>query len=380
MSGQKRIRVLIVDDSATVRRMISDAMASDPAIEVVGVAPDPYIARDLIMQLNPDVLTLDIEMPKMDGLTFLKILQQHRPIPVIIVSSLSQAGSRVAMQALELGAVDVLGKPQGSYSIGDLGTQIIMRVKAAAAARRVTPAVAAAMRSSGGGARGWSGGVVASHPRQIIVIGASTGGTEALKEVLVQMPPTAPPIAIVQHIPPYFSKAFAERMNELCDIEVREATEGAFLRPGLALVAPGDFHMTIDYKDRGYAVSLNQKPQVHHCRPAVDVLFRSVSLCNGAKVVAVLLTGMGVDGAMGMQQLKQRGAATITQDEATCVVYGMPRAAVQLGVVDQVLPLNKITHGILSAVQAMSGQAAARPATAGGSSGGGSNLYRGAIS
>jgi two-component system chemotaxis response regulator CheB len=350
----RKIRVLIVDDSAVVRKMIADALAKDPQIEVVGTAIDPYMARDKIQELNPDVLTLDIEMPKMDGLTFLRILQQHRPMPVIVISSLSTAGSQAAMQALEAGAVEVLAKPTSAYSIGNLGDQLAMRVKAAAVARRFPGAPGAVVAAPAAAAR-LAASAASYHPRQLILIGSSTGGTEALKEVLTRLPDGLPPIAITQHIPAGFSRAFADRMNSLCAFEVREAADGDELRPGLALVAPGDFHMTIAWSSAAFRVSLNQKPPVHHCRPAVDVMFRSAAQCPGARVLAGILTGMGTDGAMGLQTLKAGGARTFAQDEATCVVYGMPRAAVELGVVDRVLPLPQIAAAIVESAAAMAG-------------------------
>ncbi len=357
-----KIKVLIVDDSAVVRKMITDALANDPQIEVVGVAPDPYIARDKIKELNPDVLTLDIEMPRMDGLTFLKILQQHRPIPVIIISSISQAGSAAAMTALQNGAVEVLAKPTSAFSIGHLAEQLPRHIKAAAASRmrrRPAPTVTDVAGSEPRSARLSSSSLITRpvptgfHPRQIIAIGSSTGGVEALTEVLTQLPAGLPGIAITQHIPAYFSRVFAERVNSLTDVEVREAVEGDLLIPGTALIAPGDYHMTLTWVGNGYKVSLNQKPPVHHCRPAVDVMFRSIAGCQGARVVCAILTGMGSDGALGMKALKAIGAKTIAQDEESCVVYGMPRAAVELGVVDKVLPLSKIAAALIESAQAM---------------------------
>jgi len=356
-----KIKVLIVDDSSVVRKMISDALANDPQIEVVGTAPDPYVARDKIKELNPDVLTLDIEMPRMDGLTFLKILQQHRPIPVIIISSISVAGSAAAMTALQNGAVEVLAKPTSAYSIGHLAEQLPRHIKAAAASRmRRRPAAPAAPTVAGAGLPSPKlecaslirpAAVGAFHPRQIIAIGSSTGGVEALTEVLSALPAGLPGIAITQHIPPYFSKVFAERINGMSAVEVREAAEGDILLPGMALVAPGDFHMTLSWAGVGYKVSLNQRPPVHHCRPAVDVMFRSLAECTGARVVAAILTGMGTDGALGMKLLKSVGAKTMVQDEASCVVYGMPRAAVELGVVDRILPLSRIPAALIEAAQ-----------------------------
>jgi len=361
MNSLKKIRVLIVDDSAVVRKMVATALSKDPMIEVVGAACDPYVARDMIRDLNPDVLTLDIEMPRMDGLTFLRILQANKPMPVIVISSLSTAGSKAAMDALEAGAVEVLAKPTSAYSIGGLVDQLSLRVRAAAASRRFgfqRPTVlprpvgsAAAMNQSPKATAVPTGS--AFHEQQLILIGASTGGTEALKEVLSKLPPNAPPVLIAQHIPAYFSKMFAERMDQCSQIDVREAAEGDELRPGLALVAPGDYHMTVAWTGQRFRVSLNQNPPVHHCRPSVDVLFRSASKCFGARMVVCLLTGMGTDGALGMQTLKAMGSKTIGQDEATCVVYGMPRAAGELGVVDRFVPLPQISSAIMEAVTSM---------------------------
>ncbi len=347
MNLSTKTRVLVVDDSAVVRRAISEALSSDPTIEVVGTACDPYNARDRILELNPDVLTLDIEMPRMDGLTFLRILQKHRPMPVVVVSSITPAGSKAALAALEAGAVDVIAKPTSAWSIGDLRDQLIHRVKGAALARfRTGPSAGA------GGQKVETTPSVVFNPRQIIVLGASTGGTEALKSVLTQLPPGLPGICIVQHIPPFFSKAFAERMNEICAVEVREAVAGDEVRPGLVLIAPGDFHMMVIWNNGHYQVVLNQGPPQHHTRPAVDVLFNSVAACAGRYAVASLLTGMGSDGAQGMKKLKEAGATTLAQNEDTCVVYGMPRAAVELGVVDQVLPLERIPLALVRAAQA----------------------------
>ena len=345
MSLGKKTKVLIVDDSAVVRRMIADTLSADPEIEVVGTAPDPYIARDKILELNPDVLTLDIEMPRMDGITFLKILNQHRPMPVIIISSLTQAGSEIALKALEAGAVDVLAKPTSAWNLGELKDQLAHRVKGAARARlghnRPTTAAqniappAISMRFSA---------------RQVIVMGASTGGTEALKNVLTRLPDGLPGICIVQHIPPVFSKAFADRLNECCAFDVREAQHGDDVRPGLVLIAPGDYHMALRWTGAGYKVVLERGPMQHHVRPAVDVLFDS-AVCAGRDALGVLLTGMGVDGASGMKKMKAAGAATIAQNEETCIVYGMPKAAIELGAVDRVLPLDLIPHGILRVLQ-----------------------------
>lgn len=349
MSLSKKIRVLVVDDSAVVRRMISEALAADPDIEVVGTACDPYVARDKILELQPDVLTLDIEMPRMDGLTFLKILQQHKPMPVVVISSISKAGSEAAMRALEYGAVDVLAKPSSAWNLGNLRDQLAHHIKAAARARVHIVRPAAAATTAGA-----SQEPIHFSARQLIVMGASTGGTEALKEVLTRLPATLPPICIVQHIPPVFSKFFAERLNELCALEVREAQDGDDVRPGTALVAPGDYHMVVNWEANGYRVRLSQSPPIHHTRPAVDMLFNSAAKCAGRHTLGVLLTGMGRDGAQGMQQLKSAGGINLAQSEETCVVYGMPRAAVELGVVDRVLPLENIPLAMLQALREQS--------------------------
>jgi two-component system chemotaxis response regulator CheB len=346
----KKIRALVVDDSSVVRHAISSVLSRDPEIEVVGTAADPYEARDKILALNPDVLTLDIEMPRMDGLTFMRVLQKHRPMPVVVVSSLTQTGSRAALDALEAGAVDVLGKPTSAWGIGDLGAQLCQRVKGAA--------VASVRRQFSGNPPPQPASLANSarfHPRQIILLGASTGGTEALKFVLNRLPDGLPGICIIQHIPPVFSKAFAARLNETCALEVREAISGDEIRPGLALIAPGDYHMMLVWNNDRYRIVLNQSPPMHYTRPAVDMLFNSAVSCAGRHAVAALLTGMGSDGAQGMKKLRAAGAATFAQNEATCVVYGMPRAAVELGAVDQILPLDEIPVALVRSVLSRSG-------------------------
>jgi two-component system chemotaxis response regulator CheB len=341
-ASPRKIRVLIIDDSAVVRRMATDFLSADPEIEVVGAAVDPYVARDMIAQHKPDVLTLDLEMPRMDGLTFLRLLMERQPLPVVVVSSLSPQGSEFALEALRLGAVDVLGKP-GSYSIGDLGPQIVAKVKAAAQAR-LRP-----LRSSSASAPSASRAAPLPPPRtradarSLILLGASTGGTEALREVLTRLPSGLPPIAIVQHIPAHFSKTFANRLNELCALEVREAVDGDTFHPGLALVAPGDFHLTVQWHADHYVARVSSGPAVWYQRPAVDVLFKSAAETGaGPYCMAGLLTGMGKDGAEGLLQLKQSGAVTFAQDEATCAVFGMPRAAFLNGATKMLIPLDRI--------------------------------------
>jgi len=335
----KKIRVLVVDDSALARKIIGDILRADPEIEVVGTANDPYMARDKIQELNPDVLTLDVEMPRMDGISFLKILQEQRPIPAVIISSITQSGSEAALNALAAGAVDVLAKPSGAHSMGDLQSQLPHRVKGAAGARRApsvrTDDVASSLPQQN------------HDPRQIILLGASTGGVEALSSVLPRLPANCPGICVVQHIPPVFSRTFAERLNQCCQVEVREAADGDELRSGLCLIAPGDYHMRLRGRNGRYRVALDQSPLLHFTRPAVDVLFESAAECAGKFAVAALLTGMGKDGAQGLKKLQAVGARTLAQDEATCVIYGMPRAAVELGAVDRQVSLENMPEAIL---------------------------------
>jgi two-component system chemotaxis response regulator CheB len=336
----RRIRVLIVDDSALVRKLVSDALKTDPEIEVVGTAVDPYAARDKIQQLNPDVITLDLEMPRMDGLTFLKIVMEQRPLHVIIMSSLSQRGSDYAFEALRLGAFDVLAKPAGSASFGDLGPQLISRIKAAMGSRLRRPGTIPVPVARPAAAR--TTVRRRGSPRDLILLGASTGGTEALREVLTHLPGDLPPIAIVQHIPPVFSKTFADRLNQLCAFEVREAVDGDRLTPGLALVAPGNFHLMIQWHLDHYVVRVTGGPAVWHQRPAVDLLFKSATdPLIAPHVLAGVFTGMGRDGAEGLLKLRERGATTFAQDEATSVVYGMPRAAWENGGAQRQVPLDR---------------------------------------
>ncbi len=346
MSAPRKIRVLIVDDSAFVCKIASEVLASDPAIEVVGTAVDPYEARDRIRELSPDVLTLDLEMPRMDGLTFLRLLMEHRPMPVIVLSSLTQRGSEYALEALRLGAIDVLGKPSGSASFGNLGTSLIAMVKAAAVARirRGPPQAQVTSR-----AHSILPAPLRYDPRACILLGASTGGTEALREVLTALPAGLPGIAIVQHIPAGFSKAYADRLNGLCAFPVREAVDDEPLEPGTALLAPGNFHLLLKWQQDHYRVRVTTGPQLWHQRPAVDLLFKSISDGNtAAHCIAGVLTGMGSDGAEGLLRLRENGAATFAQDEATSVVYGMPKVAWENGGAQRQLPLDRVAAHLLS--------------------------------
>ncbi len=343
------IRVLVVDDSAIVRKVLTDALSTEPDIEVVGTAPDPYVARDKILALRPDVLTLDIEMPRMDGVTFLKRLMHYQPMPVIVISSLGVASSRATLAALEAGAVDVLAKPGGPQSVGELKLSLAEKVRAAAAARpRPVRERREAQLPAG----------AAYAPETVIALGASTGGTEAIQQVLTQMPENCPGIVIVQHIPPVFSHSFAERLDGLCAIRVREAADGDRVEPGTALIAPGNLHLLLRRSASGYFVTVKDGPLVCYQRPAVDVLFHSVAEAAGSHAVGAILTGMGSDGAQGMLALKCVGARTIAQDEATCVVFGMPREAIQRGGVDRVLPLEGIATALLTECRRTRGSSA----------------------
>jgi len=335
------IKVLIIDDSAIVRNVLSKELSLDPEIEVVGIASDPIIGRDKIVQLRPDVITLDIEMPRMDGLQFLEKLMKHYPMPVIVVSSLGKAGGEVALRAIELGAVEFVTKPGSAYSVGDMADQLVDKIKAAAAVK--TFKTVSFCPHSGGGTKA----LAVKATKKIIAIGASTGGTEALKEILVKMPVNAPAMVIVQHMPQSFTKAFATRLNGVCKIEVKEAEHGEYLSVGKALIAPGNFHMEIERSGSDYFVKLNSDPMVHHQRPAVDILFNSVAKMAGKNAVGCVLTGMGKDGAAGLLNMKNAGANTVVQDEKTCVVFGMPKEAIARGAVTVVKPLNLISETII---------------------------------
>ncbi|HWB85381.1 MAG TPA: chemotaxis response regulator protein-glutamate methylesterase [Bryobacteraceae bacterium] len=343
MPNGRKIRVLIVDDSAIVRKILTDALAGEPDIEVAGTAPDPYVARDKILSLDPDVLTLDIEMPRMDGLTFLKKLMHFHPMPAVVISSLAQPSCRATIQALEQGAVEVMAKPGGPYSVGELRSQLADKIRAAAMAKLKRVPASPAL-----GAGKFVPAVPISAPDSVVAIGASTGGTEAIAAVLLQLPASSPGIVITQHIPPQFSRAFAGRLNEICSLEVKEAEDGDRVHPGRALVAPGDYHMLLRQSAGRYFVTVKPGPRVCYQRPSVDVLFHSVAEAAGSRAVGVILTGMGADGAQGLLKMREAGAHTIAQDEATCVVYGMPREAVAVGAAEQVLPLSRIPEAILA--------------------------------
>ncbi len=337
-----RIKVLVVDDSAIVRKIFAEELSKYPDIEVVGVAPDPFVARDKILSLKPEVLTLDIEMPRMDGLTFLRKLMKHYPLPTIIVSSLTPKGGKMTLEALDIGAVDVIAKPGASYTVGDMSSQLADKIRAAARARVVKrepkDVEAEPIRA------------LSQTSYKVIAIGASTGGTEALKAVLTRMPPNSPGILVVQHMPANFTAAFAERLDGMCQIRVKEARDNDSVTPGNALVAPGNFHMLLRRSGARYYVEVKTGPMVHHQRPAVDVLFKSTAKYAGANAIGVILTGMGSDGADGLLEMKQMGAGTIAQDEKTCVIFGMPKEAIKLDAVDKVVPLEQIADEIIRMV------------------------------
>jgi len=337
----RKTRVLIVDDSALVRQIFTDLISKAPDLEVCGTAPDPYIARDKIFQERPDVITLDLEMPRMDGLTFLKKLMHYYPLPVIIVSSLTPEGSRMAVEALELGAVEVLAKPGGSFSVSHLGEELLQKIRVAA---RTRPRRAAAAAPSAPTAATPLPQLTTTH--KVVAIGASTGGTEAIKEILVQLPRNFPGIVIVQHMPPKFTTSFAERLDQLCALEVKEAEDGDSVLPGRVLLAPGNYHMLLMRSGARYLVRVKNGPPVHHQRPSVDVLFQSVAQAAGSNAVGVILTGMGADGAAGLLAMRQQGAYTIAQDEATCVVFGMPKEAIRREAAVKVLPLHRIAEDL----------------------------------
>jgi two-component system chemotaxis response regulator CheB len=343
----KKIRVLVVDDSAVVRKVFSEELGRESDIEVVGTAPDPYVARDKIVQLKPDVVTLDIEMPRMDGITFLRKLMRYFPLPVIIVSSLSKAGGELALEAIDIGAVDVICKPGEAYSVGDMSIQLAEKIRAAA---RVDVKNCKKHSSTGVATRPRQTLSLAKTTNKLIAIGSSTGGTEALTQILPLLPSTCPGIMVVQHMPAHFTTKFAERLDGLCRIRVKEAEDGDSVTPGTCLIAPGNFHMVMRRSGARYFVSVKDGPLVCHQRPAADVLFNSVAAFGGKNAIGVILTGMGKDGSKGLLAMKKAGAKVIAQDEKSCVVYGMPREAVLLGCVDKEVPLSAMAETILKMV------------------------------
>lgn len=350
--AEQKIRVLVVDDSALVRQTLAQVLSSDPGIEVIGTASDPFVAAERIREQIPDVITLDIEMPHMDGLTFLRKIMTQHPIPVVICSSLAEEGAQSTLKALEYGAVDIVTKPRlGSKQFLEESRVLLCEtIRAAAQARLRRPGSNHVVEPK------LTADAILSRPtsamlettEKVVVIGASTGGTEALRALLEVLPPDAPGIVVVQHMPELFTRSFAERLNSLCRIEVKEAEPNDTVLRGRALIAPGNHHVLLKRSGARYYADIRDGPLVSRHRPSVDVLFRSAARYAGRNAVGVILTGMGDDGATGMLEMKQAGAATIAQDEATSVVFGMPNEAIKRGAVDVILPLGQIAGCVLS--------------------------------
>ncbi len=344
-----KIKVLIVDDSALIRGVMKEIINSQLDMEVVGVAPDPIVARELIKQTNPDVLTLDVEMPKMDGLEFLEKLMRLRPMPVVMVSSLTERGSEITMRALELGAVDFVTKPKMSIQSGMLEyTDLIAeKIRIAARAKLRPRNLDAAGQKHAAGAPLAAIRNPFTSSEKLIIIGASTGGTEAIKDFLIQLPPDCPGILMTQHMPEGFTRSFANRLDKLCKIAVKEAEGGERILPGHAYLAPGHSHLSLVRSGANYMTRLDQGPPVNRHRPSVDVLFNSAAANAGRNAVGVILTGMGRDGAVGMLEMKKAGAYNLAQDEASCVVFGMPKEAIAIGATHEVAPLLELPRRVL---------------------------------
>jgi two-component system chemotaxis response regulator CheB len=332
-------RVLLVDDSALVRQIFEREIARDPELQVVGAAPDPFVARDLILQAKPDVVVLDVEMPRMDGLTFLRKIMRYNPLPVIIVSSLTKAGSELALEAMALGAVDVMCKPGAAYKVGDMAHDLVETIKAAAKVdvSALVPRTDAPVRPL----------ALTKTTNQILAIGASTGGTVAIETVLKSLPRNTPGCVITQHMPALFTKSFADRLNGLCELTVKEAEDGDSVVPGTALIAPGDKHLLLRRDGARYYVNVKDGPPVNRHRPSVDVMFRSVAQTAGKNAIGVIMTGMGADGAKGLLIMKEAGAYTLAQDEKSSVVYGMPKVAFELGAAHEVMSLDAFASRIV---------------------------------
>jgi len=351
----KKFKVLIIDDSALVRQVLTTIINSSRKLEVIGTARDPIDAREKIKQLNPDVLTLDVEMPKMDGITFLKNLMRLRPMPVLMISTLTEAGADVTLEALEVGAIDFIAKPKIDVqdALQEYTSEIIEKLEVAGIAKvkeyKASAEISKVAKKLDAGAvlKKKEGKIRFKSTDKIVALGASTGGTEAIKEVLEALPADSPGIVISQHIPITFSRAFTERVNKMCQIEVCEPTDGQRILPGHAYIAPGDKHLIVERSGTNYICRLNDGPPVSRHKPSVDVMFRSVAQNVGPNAMGVMLTGMGADGAEGMLEMKQQGAYNVSQDEDSCVVWGMPGAAVKIGAVDKEVTLSKVAKEII---------------------------------
>jgi len=349
------IKVLIVDDSALVRQTLSEILSSDPEIRVIATAQDPFVAAERLRHETPDVITLDVEMPRMDGITFLQKLMSQHPIPVVMCSSLTQEGCETTMRALEYGAVDIIQKPRVGTKqfLEEARVRVCDAVKGAARARVKArtpgPRIVEPKLTADAVLPKPRSHAMAETTEKVVVVGASTGGTEALRVFLEAMPLDAPGMVVVQHMPENFTAAFARRLDGLCRVTVKEAADGDTVLRGQALIAPGNYHTLLKRSGARYYVEVREGPLVSRHRPSVDVLFRSAARYAGKNAVAVIMTGMGDDGARGMAELKESGAHTIAQDEATCVVFGMPNEAIKRNCVDRVLPLERIAHGVVSA-------------------------------
>ncbi|MDH6149748.1 two-component system chemotaxis response regulator CheB [Paraburkholderia sp. WSM4179] len=358
MSAVQKIKVLCVDDSALIRSLMTEIINGQPDMTVVATAPDPLVARELIKQHHPDVLTLDVEMPRMDGLDFLEKLMRLRPMPVVMVSSLTERGNEITLRALELGAVDFVTKPKVGIRDGmlDYSEKLADKIRAAARARvrQAAPAQHAATQAANapvGSAPLFNNPLLSTE--KLVIVGASTGGTEAIREVLVPLPPDAPAVLIAQHMPPGFTKSFAQRLNGLCRITVKEAEHGERVLPGHAYIAPGHAHLLLARSGANYIAHLSDDPPVNRHRPSVDVLFRSAAQHAGKNAVGVILTGMGRDGAAGLLEMKKAGAYTLAQDEASCIVFGMPREAIALGAADEIAALPEMSRRVMARLSSM---------------------------
>lgn len=339
------IRVLVIDDSALIRSLLGEIIRQDPDLELVGAAPDAFVAKEMVMKLKPDVITLDIEMPKVDGLTFLDRLMKARPTPVLMISTLTEKGAEATIRSLEMGAIDFIAKPKINVTqgIAEYEQEIVQKIKIAATSK---PKPRKTWVANGNAIP-----ITYKGTETIVAIGASTGGTEAIKQVLERLSPAFPATVITQHMPPSFTKSFAARLNSLCKINVHEAKDGERLLPGNAYIAPGDRHLEVVRHGADYRIRLVDGPLVCGHKPAVDVMFSSLAKVAGNNTIATVLTGMGKDGAQGLLALSQAGALTMAQDEASCVVYGMPKAAVEIGATEHVFPLEKMSMALTKAVE-----------------------------